>query len=88
VAAEGEAAGTRQGLAENQAGAVIERLEDLRVQLLEATALAPGLGVGTFRQSTPRGALANDAVEPAARDELGVLRCAHRLSPFLFLLTI
>jgi hypothetical protein len=89
MAAGTEAAGARKGLAEDQAGAVVERLEDLGVELLEAAALSPGLGVGAFRRPTPGGSLANDAVEPAARDELRVPWCiTHRLSPFLGLLTI
>jgi hypothetical protein len=88
VAANGEATRAREGLAEDQASAVVERLEYLGVELLEAAALAARLGVGAFRRPTSGGSLANDAVEPAARDELRVLWCiAHWRSPFLGLLT-
>jgi len=68
-------------LAEDQASAVVERFERLRVEILEGVPLAPRLGSGAFGWAAPSRLVADYAVEGAAGDESGVLwRVAHSLS--------
>jgi hypothetical protein len=87
VAAYLKAAGAREGLAEDQAGPVVESFEGLRIELVGGV-LATGLGRRGIRR-TPTHGLAENAVQPAARGELRLLGCiSHRPSPFLCLLTI
>jgi hypothetical protein len=66
MAANLEAAGARQGLAEDQASAVVEGFEGLRIELVQAALLTPWLGAGGFDRSTPGGSLTKYAVQPAA----------------------
>ena len=87
VPADAEAAGARQGLAEDQAGPVVEGLKSVSSSSIRcARARAGWRG---FCRPSSGGSLAKTPFEPAARDERRVVRCdAHRLSPFLSLLTI
>jgi hypothetical protein len=87
VPADLEARGTGKRLAEDQAGSVVESFESLGVELLESALLAPRLGLGAFGQASPRGSMAEYAVQPAARDKRCVGGCTHLLS-FLALLII
>jgi hypothetical protein len=48
VAADAEPAGALEGLAEDQASPVVESFERLGVELVDAAALAPGLGCAGF----------------------------------------
>ncbi len=67
-----EAGGARQGFTEDQASPVVESFEGLRIELVEATLLAPGLGSGAFGRSPSGMRLTEDAVQSAARDECRV----------------
>ena len=87
VPAELETPGARQGLAEDQAGPVVESFERLGVELVDRSARARA-GWRWLRPALLRGSLAKNAVQPAARDELCVGGwAAHRIS-FPGLLTI
>jgi hypothetical protein len=66
VAAELEAAGAWERLAEDQASPVVEGFERLRIELVHAALLATGLGAAAFGRPPSRGSLAKDAIQPAA----------------------
>jgi hypothetical protein len=81
--------GTGKRLAEDQASPVVESFKGLRVEVVDGVPLAPRLGGRRIRRPPTNWVLAENAVQPAPRDELRVLGCiAHRISPFLGLLTI
>jgi hypothetical protein len=65
VPADLEARGAGE-LAEDQAGPVVEGLEGLRVELVQAALLAPGLGVAAIDWSATGGSLTKHSVQPAA----------------------
>jgi hypothetical protein len=89
VPAQLETRGTGQRLTEDQASPVVESFEGLRVEIVDGVSLPPWLGCRGIRRPPTGGVLAENAVQPAPRDELRALGCvAHRLSPFLGLLTI
>jgi hypothetical protein len=75
-----EPPGPGKRLAEDQASSVVEGFECLRVEVVDGVSLASGLGRGGIRRAPTDGVLAENAVQPATRDEPRVLGCvAHRL---------
>jgi hypothetical protein len=66
VAAELESSGALQGLAEDQAGPVVEGFKRLGVEIVDAGLLTPGLGGAGFDRPPSRGSLAKNSVQPAA----------------------
>jgi hypothetical protein len=80
VPAQLESPGSGKRLAENQAGSVVESFEGLRVEVVYRVLLAPGLGRRGVRRPPSHGVLAENSVQPAARDEFRVLGgVTHRL---------
>lgn len=86
--AELEAPGPGEGLAEDQAGPVVEGFKGLGIELGRGALLAPWLGACSFGRPASGGSLAQNAVQPAARDESCVRGWGAHLLSFLSLLSI